>query len=798
MLRLLTAATVAFVLAGMPFRPAAADDIETSTAQKTVATLLAQEVKDPRDAWRLSDELAKPGKAALKPLRDALAGAGPAQRLAISRALVLLEDHLRAMEAVRALVDDEKVETPLRVAALRLVADEGELEESEWLESRLEATLTPEVKLAMASTLWQLNRANKGKGKDVLLQFLRSTDPDLRAQGALALGEIGAGQEAKAVLQELRDEPSERGRSATLLLKILHLQEEQERELRTAPPVAPGPVVPGAAPAAAGSWPMLDEIQDLLRKAYYDPEKLKDGRLEDAAAQGLTSALDPHTQYFSPEVNARFLGEMDSTYGGVGAFVHGDPKSAEPFLISRPIFGGPVYRAGLRPGDMIVRIDGQPTEGLAQEECVRRLKGPAGTKVVISVMRRGWVEPRDFDLTRARIAMPTTAYDVLPGKIGFLSVSGFADETANEVSKILDEFEAAGIEGLVLDLRWNGGGWLTAAVEIASQFLPRGALVCTERTRPTVRTPHEDRSTGAGAHRRQVPIVVLVNRETASASEILSGALQVNGRARLAGTMTYGKGTMQLPLQLASRPGEPFEDLPTVLPGGRTLPPNGRYDGPERFVDANGNGVWDDGEAFTDANGNQRYDAGETYTDLNGNKKWDPGAAFKITIGQYVLPDGRTLSHEFKVVEGKKPGERVVKPVGGLAPDVEPTAEEPDLWELQALAALEKAGTVKTYVEKLAEKEPALLRTLARSDRRDPQAYPGFDELFTSCETKLAEQGVRRLVRFHVRRQVGDELGRELEGDVVDDLTLQAAVKDLFKTLGKDLTSEPDLAFLAK
>lgn len=793
MLRSLLVGSVALLLALMPFRPVTADDIEVSGASKTVAALLEKDLgNDPREAWRLSEDLAKPGKAALKPLRDALATAAPGQRLAISRALVLLEDHLRAMEAVRALAEDEKVDTALRVAALRLVADEGELEEADWLAARLEAALTPEVKLAMARALWQLNRANKGKGKDVLLQFLRSTDPDLRAQGALALGEIGAGQEAKAVLQELREEPTERGRSATLLLKILHLQEEQERALREGPPApAPG-TVPAAGPTAPGAWPVLDEIRELLRKAYYDPDKVKDQRLEDAAAAGLTSALDPHTQYLSPEMYGRFLEGMDSTYGGVGAFVHGDPKSAEPFLISRPIFGGPVYRAGLRTGDAILRIDGETTEGVAQEECVRRLKGPAGTKVVVTVTRRGWTEPRDFELTRARISMPTTGYDVLPGKIGFLSITGFADDTANEVSKILDEFEAVGIEGLIVDLRWNGGGWLTAAVNIASQWLPKGTLVCTERTRPTVRTPHEDRSTGAGDRRRQVPMVVLVNRETASASEILSGALQVNGRARLAGTMTYGKGTMQLPLEVASRPGEPFVDQPTTLAGGRTLAPNGRYDGPERFADANGNGVWDAGEAFSDANGNGRWDAGEAYTDVNGNKKWDAGAAFKVTIGQYVLPDGRTLSHEFKVVD------KQVKPVGGLAPDIEPKGDEPDLWEFQAQAALEKAGCVKKYVDGLAETDAQLLQSLARSDRRDPTAYPGFEAFFAACDTKLGAQGVRRLVRFHVRRAVGDELGRELEGDIVDDVVLQAALKDLFQTLGKELAAEPGLAFLAK
>jgi carboxyl-terminal processing protease len=783
------ALSLALLTAFVPFRPVRADDIEESGAAKRVTALLAKDLKDdPRDIWKLSDELKEQGKAAVKPLRAALTGANPARKLAIARALVLLDDHTQAMGVLKGLVEDDKTDTVLSVAALKLVAQEGELDEEEWLASRLESTLEPEVKLAMARGLWQLNRSNKGKGKEVMLQFLRSTDSDLRAQGALALGEIGAGAEAKAVLQELREEPTERGRSAALLLTILHLQQEREQNLRVGPP--PGTTV--APPPTGGQWPLLDEIKSVLQRAYVDVAKVADTkRLEDAAAAGLTEVLDPNTQYFPPEVNARFMEMMDHSYGGIGAYVGGEPKIGEPFKISRPIFGGPVDRAGLRAGDIIRAIDGHPTEGLSQEECVRRLKGPAATKVVITVFRRGWTEDKDFALIRARITVPTTAYDVLPGKIGFLQIQGFADETANEVARILDEFDRTGIEGLVVDLRGNTGGWLKGAVDIASQFLPRGTLICTERTRPGVLPSREDRSSGAGDRRRQVPMVVLMNRDTASASEILAGALQVNGRARLVGTMSYGKATMQIPWDLSSRPGEPFTDLENVLPDGRVMAKNSRYDGPERFTDGNGNGRWDAGETFNDANQNRRFDAGEPFQDVNGNGRWDPGAALKLTVGQYLLPDGRFLEHKWKVVDDK------VKADGALEPDVEPKAEELDLWELQGLNALEKSGVVKEYVDGLFEKHAAVLPGIARSDRHDPKAYPGFDEFFAKLDTKVSPEAVRFLVRIHVRRRIGDELRRELVGDIVDDLTLQAGLRDLFKSLKKDLSAEPDLAFLA-
>lgn len=793
-------ALLAVLLALLPYAPARADDeIEASAAAKSVTELLSKDLgKDPRGLWRTALALEQLGRAALAPLREALAApdaaAHPERRLVIARALVLLDDHTKGLEAVRAVVEDAQADAGLRAAALRIVADEGELEEADWLGERLDTELVPEVKLAMAQGLWRLNRANKGKGKEILLQFLRSTDPDLRAAGALALGEIGAASEAKSVLLELRDEPTERGRSAALLLRLLLMEQERDQELRTpspAAPAAPGvPLVP-TAPAPAGAWPLLDEIRDILQKAYYDTEKVRAAKLEDAAAEGLSAALDPHSGYLSPEENARLLESLDPSYGGVGAYVQNDVNNRDAFTISRPIFGGPIDRAGLRSGDVVTAIDGHPTAGLSVDECVRRLKGPAATNVVITVFRRGWTETKDFELTRARITVPTTAYDVLPGKIGFLQITSFSEETAAEVAHVLDELDAAGIEGLIVDLRSNGGGYLRSAVDIASQWLPKGALVVSERGRQGVMPSKEHRSTGAGERRRNVPIVVLMNQFTASAAEILSGALQVHGRARLVGTMSYGKGTVQFPLDLASRPGEPFVDRERPAAGGRMVAPNGRYDGPEKFTDANGNGRWDPGEAYADSNGNGQYDPGEAFTDTNQNGRWDPGGGLKVTVGAYYLPDGRNLKRDVKIVDGK------VVPIGGLSPDVEPKPEAFDLWEIQAQNALEKTGKVRAWVDSLFEQDHEGMAHLARSDRRDPAAYPGFEAFFAGLDTKLSSQGVRWLVRFHVRRHLGDDLRRELVGDVADDLALQAALRDLFQTLKKDLAAEPDLSFLA-
>ena len=786
-------------------RPLAADDIDESSAARSVETLLKDAPGDNlTNIWKLSESLAALGRPAIKPLRKAANESSPASRLAIGRALVLLSDYTQGLEELRNVVSAQAAASPLKVAALAVMGEEGELEEAEWLGEQVDLTHDPAVKLAMAKSLWMLNKANKGKGKDVMLQFMRSSDPDLRA---------GAAAEAKPALRELEREPTERGRSARFLLDILRLETIADQKLREPTPAdAPSGEKPDAK-GSKGQWPLLDEIRKHLEEAYVDPSKVKQEPLEDAAAAGLTEALDPHTNYLSPKANALLLSNLDPSYGGIGAYVFNDPDNATRFTISRPIYGGPVYRADLRAGDIVTAIGDQSTEGLTVEDCVRLLKGPPGTQVILSIVRRGWSEPRTFTLTRARITIPTTAYDILPGQIGFLQVMHFAEDTADEVAKVLDMFDRQGVQGIVIDLRYNSGGYLHSAVQIASNFLQGGEVVVTEEGRSGVYPKHVHRSLGTGLGRKQVPLTVLVNQGTASAGEILAGALKDHGRARLIGTMTYGKGSAQVPLPLDTRPGEPFEDA--VQTSGRPLQgdryndanrngkwdpgetftsrprANGRYDPPEKFEDANGNGVYDPGELFSDANDNGVWDKGETFKDINGNGVWDPGGALKITIAAYYTPSGFNPQRKIEIVDGR------LKAVGGIAPDVEADLTELDLWEVQAQRALESSGKVREYVEKLFQQDVDLMKRLARSDRRDSSLYPGFDEFYASLDTRLDHDAVRWLVRWNTRRELGDRLGRELVGDLVDDLQLRRALQDLLKTLEIDPVSIPDLCCIA-
>ena len=505
-------------------------------------------------------------------------------------------------------------------------------------------------------------------------------------------------------------------------------------------------------------------------------------------AAGITAALDPYTAYLTPEQNAKFREGLDPTYGGVGAYVFNDPNNMDRFTISRPIWGGPIYRAGLETGDIILEIGGTSTEGLAVDECVRLLKGPPGTDVTITIFRPGWSEPKPFTLTRARITIPTTAYDILPGKIGFLEILSFSQDTAAEVAKVLDRFEAAGVEGIVIDVRYNGGGYLQSAVEIASELLPRGTLIVSEKGRAGTWRARTHDSTGAGARRRQVPVVVLINQGTASAAEILAGSLRQNDRARLVGKMSFGKGSVQNPYPADEPPGRDVRGPAAGPRRSRTATPTATasttpasrsrtarcrtcgYDPPEKFTDTNGNGRYDDGEEFVDDNLNGRWDDGEPFVDENGNGIWDPGGLLKLTVAAYFLPDGTNLERKTEIVDGK------IVASGGLEPDVEADQNPLDLWEIQAQRALDASDGAQDLRRRACyENHRQLVERLARSDRGGPVALPRLRRVLR--EPRHAARPGTRSGSSSASSSGGrsaDDLGRKLVGDLVDDPVLQA------------------------
>lgn len=266
--------------------------------------------------------------------------------------------------------------------------------------------------------------------------------------------------------------------------------------------------------------------------------------------RGMVSALgDRHTSYMNPDEYYQTQIGLDGNYEGIGAWV--DP-SAEYLTIIAPMEGSPAEAAGLLPGDQIVAVDGDDMTGVDGNLVIRRVLGPSGSQVVLTIARAGIPEPFDVTITRARITIPTTRSEILPGNIAYLLLYNFGADSSREFHRVLEELLAQNPAGLILDLRNNGGGYLHAAVSITSEFIPRGEIVLLEEFGDGSR--QEYTATGNGIA-LDIPLVVLVNEGSASAAEILAGTLQDYERAILVGGTTFGKGSVQLPIELSGQQG---------------------------------------------------------------------------------------------------------------------------------------------------------------------------------------------------------------------------------------------------
>ncbi|TAK11153.1 MAG: S41 family peptidase [Anaerolineae bacterium] len=266
--------------------------------------------------------------------------------------------------------------------------------------------------------------------------------------------------------------------------------------------------------------------------------------------RGMVSSLgDPHTSYMNPDEYYQTQVSLSGNYEGIGAWV--DP-TAEYLTIIAPIPGSPAEAAGLLPGDRIVAIDGDDMTGINGDLVIRRVLGPAGSVVVLTIDRDGLDEPFDVTITRAHITIPTTESEMLEGDIAYLHLFNFGADSATEFHDVLEELMAQNPRGLIIDLRNNGGGYLHSAVQITSEFIPRDEIVLYEEFGDGSRQEYESVSGGLAL---DIPIVILVNEGTASASEILAGALQDYDRAVLVGTVTFGKGSVQLPIELSDQQG---------------------------------------------------------------------------------------------------------------------------------------------------------------------------------------------------------------------------------------------------
>ncbi|MEZ0396968.1 MAG: S41 family peptidase [Anaerolineales bacterium] len=299
------------------------------------------------------------------------------------------------------------------------------------------------------------------------------------------------------------------------------------------------PTEAGTPASLAETFAPFWEAWDLIHQMYVD-QPLDDNALMEGAIRGMMEALnDPYSGYWDVRETQDANNAMSGEYDGIGAYVD---TGGEYLTIINPIPGTPAEAAGLRPGDQIIAVDGEDVTGV-DPDLVRltRVMGPAGTDVTLTIRREGVDEPFDVTITRAHIVIPSVSAEMLDNNIAYVQISIFGDDTDTELHNALREVMANNPTGLILDLRNNGGGYLNVAVNIVSEFIPNGVILY-EVYGDGSRRPYEAHSGGLAT---QIPMVVLVNEYSASASEIVAGALQDYGRATLVGTTTFGKGSVQ-------------------------------------------------------------------------------------------------------------------------------------------------------------------------------------------------------------------------------------------------------------
>jgi len=280
------------------------------------------------------------------------------------------------------------------------------------------------------------------------------------------------------------------------------------------------------------------EAWNIVHDEFVD-QPVDDVALMQGAIRGMMDALgDKHSTYMDPNTFERASAGLAGEYEGIGAWV--DP-TADYLTIISPIPGSPADRAGMEPGDKIIAVDGEDMTGIDTELVRQRVIGPAGTTVVLTVAREGEPEPLDFSITREKIVIKSATGELLENDIGYVQITTFGDNTTPELRAALEELMAQNPKGLVIDLRNNGGGYLQTSVEVASEFIGNGVILY-EQYGNGERTTYQALKDGQAT---KIPLVVLINKGTASASEIVAGAIQDTERGKLVGVTSFGKGSVQ-------------------------------------------------------------------------------------------------------------------------------------------------------------------------------------------------------------------------------------------------------------
>jgi C-terminal peptidase prc len=625
------------------------------------------------------------------------------------------------------------------------------------LDSATDGSRAPALRLESAVALYVQGRGNeKRAARKEMMDFLGSSDVNLRNQGALALARVDDVESGRVELQRMAELPSEEGRLAAAILKqedIRRLYDRRQKNLLD----YTREKLDQTDLKGDHDLKLVEKVMRVIETASLEGDKVKREDLISSALDGMLRSLDEHSSYMTPKVFKEFTQDLlQPQYGGIGAYVHEDPDD-KLFTIRQPIYSGPAYRAGLHSDDKILRIGDWPTIGKPVDEIIKRLKGEPGTDVKLYIWRRGMdaalidrpTEDMAVVIQREEITIPPVKATLLPGNIGLIELTTFSRVASDELAETIRGLKSQGVRGLVLDLRNNTGGLLTEAANVSNLFLPKKKLVVTTESRGD--DPERLYTRQEPLVPADMPVAVLINRYSASASEIVSGALQDYQRAAIVGQSSFGKGSVQ---QLLPIPGEQDDQ-------------------------------------FEDKNGNGRYDLGETLTkDFNGDGEFDFAPRVRLTVARYLLPSGRSIHREIG-------DDGSIISEGGVQPDEDETVlpRRFESWKLEEFNRLQQAHSIRSYLDQHFAKNRELFHELANGDRDDTSRYPGFDAFYNELGTTLSAQDVRFLLRREVRGRVQDDRGATFpDGDYQEDPPLQEAIRVVLGKLGSTENELPEFA----
>ena len=313
----------------------------------------------------------------------------------------------------------------------------------------------------------------------------------------------------------------------------------------------------------------FSDVLDIVKKNYVD--QVKDRDLIYAGIKGMVESLDPHSSFLTPDMYKEMQTETKGEFGGIGIEV--TIKDGLPTVISA-IEDTPAFKAGLKPADLLVKIDNKPTKNMSLVDVVKLIRGQKGKPVTLSVMREGFSFPKDFQVLRDIIQVKSVKYRMLDDKYGYIHIIQFQEKTAKDLDAAIKELQKSakgGLKGILLDLRNNPGGLLDQAVEVSDRFISDGLITYIEGRKP-------DEKVTFAAHKKNDytgPLVVLVNEGSASGSEIVAGALQDSKRAIIVGTKTFGKGSVQTIIPLADGSAVRLTTAKYYTPSGRLIQADG-------------------------------------------------------------------------------------------------------------------------------------------------------------------------------------------------------------------------------